>query len=64
MDINEFQRALICVDAPGMYTTIQDAGRIGFQQYGMPVAGPMDSESYLIEITIYKIALLLVYIIK
>ena len=48
MDINEFQRALICVDAPGMYTTIQDAGRIGFQQYGMPVAGPMDSESYLL----------------
>ena len=48
MDINEFQRALICVDAPGMYTTIQDVGRIGFQQYGMPVAGPMDSESYLL----------------
>ena len=35
MDINEFQRALIRVDAPGMYTTIQDLGRIGFQQYGM-----------------------------
>ena len=48
MDINEFQRALIRVDAPGMYTTIQDIGRIGFQQYGMPVAGPMDSESYLL----------------
>ena len=48
MDINEFQRALIRVDAPGMYTTIQDLGRIGFQQYGMPVAGPMDSESYLL----------------
>ena len=48
MDINEFQRALIRVDAPGMYTTIQDVGRIGFQQYGMPVAGPMDSESYLL----------------
>lgn len=40
VDINEFQRALIRVDAPGMYTTIQDVGRIGFQQYGMPVAGP------------------------
>jgi len=48
VDINEFQRALIRVDAPGMYTTIQDIGRIGFQQYGMPVAGPMDSESYLL----------------
>ena len=23
-------------------------GRVGFQQYGMPVAGPMDSESYLL----------------
>ena len=31
-----------------MYTTIQDEGRVGFQQYGMPVAGPMDSESYLL----------------
>lgn len=31
-----------------MYTTIQDAGRVGYQQYGMPVAGPMDSESYLL----------------
>ncbi|MFR3565917.1 MAG: allophanate hydrolase subunit 2 family protein, partial [Veillonella nakazawae] len=31
-----------------MYTTIQDKGRVGFQQYGMPVAGPMDSESYLL----------------
>lgn len=29
-----------------MLTTIQDSGRIGFQQYGMPVAGPMDYESY------------------
>ena len=48
MDINEFQRALIRVDAPGMYTTIQDVGRVGYQQYGMPVAGPMDSESYLL----------------
>ena len=45
---NPYQPALIRVDAPGMYTTIQDIGRIGFQQYGMPVAGPMDSESYLL----------------
>ncbi len=48
MGINEFKAALIRVDAPGMYTTIQDSGRVGFQQYGMPVAGPMDSESYLL----------------
>lgn len=36
------------VDAPGMFTTVQDKGRIGYQQFGMPVAGPMDSESYLL----------------
>lgn len=33
---------------PGFFTTIQDAGRTGYQQYGMPVAGPMDIESYLL----------------
>ena len=48
MAINEFKPASIYVNAPGMYTTIQDEGRVGFQQYGMPVAGPMDSESYLL----------------
>ncbi len=31
-----------------MMTTVQDGGRVGFQQYGMPVAGPMDGESYAI----------------
>ena len=46
--LNEFENAVIHVDAPGMYTTIQDIGRMGYQQYGMPVAGPMDSESYLL----------------
>ena len=48
MAINEFKKSSIYVTAPGMYTTIQDEGRVGFQQYGMPVAGPMDSESYLL----------------
>ena len=48
MALNEFENAVIHVDAPGMYTTIQDIGRMGYQQYGMPVAGPMDSESYLL----------------
>lgn len=48
MALNEFKNALVHVDAPGMYTTIQDEGRVGYQQYGMPVAGPMDSESYLL----------------
>jgi biotin-dependent carboxylase uncharacterized domain protein len=46
--LNSFKKASIHVDGPGMYTTIQDAGRVGYQQYGMPVAGPMDSESYLL----------------
>lgn len=27
---------------PGLFTTIQDAGREGYQQYGVPVAGAMD----------------------
>ena len=48
MALNSFKKASIHVDGPGMYTTIQDAGRVGYQQYGMPVAGPMDSESYLL----------------
>ena len=26
----------------GMLTTVQDAGRIGYQRYGMPVCGAMD----------------------
>jgi antagonist of KipI len=31
---------------PGMLTTIQDAGRWGFQSRGVPVAGPMDPVSF------------------
>lgn len=30
---------------PGMFTTIQDLGRFGFQKYGMPVSGAMDTHS-------------------
>lgn len=30
---------------PGMLTTIQDAGRTGFQDAGVPVGGPMDANS-------------------
>lgn len=30
---------------PGLYTTIQDLGRFGYQQYGMPVSGAMDTYS-------------------
>ncbi|MFW5725960.1 MAG: biotin-dependent carboxyltransferase family protein [Bacteroidota bacterium] len=31
---------------PGMLTTVQDLGRTGYQQYGMPVSGPMDEWSF------------------
>ena len=30
---------------PGMFTTIQDRGRWGFQRWGVPVSGPMDAWS-------------------
>jgi len=34
--------AEIKVNKPGFLTTIQDMGRVGYQQFGMPVAGAMD----------------------
>lgn len=33
------------VIAPGLHTTVQDFGRIGFQDIGVPVSGAMDTES-------------------
>ncbi|MCG1026812.1 biotin-dependent carboxyltransferase family protein [Virgibacillus halodenitrificans] len=33
---------------PGIYTTFQDMGRIGFQKYGLPVAGAMDLYAFQI----------------
>ena len=38
--------ASISVVKPGMLTTVQDAGRWGFQARGVPVAGPMDPVSH------------------
>jgi len=35
---------LLVVD-PGIFTTIQDAGRWGYQAYGVPVSGAMDVEA-------------------
>lgn len=35
----------ISVIKPGLLTTVQDLGRLGFQQYGMPVSGAMDTKS-------------------
>jgi allophanate hydrolase len=34
------------VIAPGAHTTIQDAGRIGFQDVGVPTSGPLDRISF------------------
>lgn len=38
----------IKVISPGLCTTIQDNGRIGFQQFGIPVSGVMDKYSFLV----------------
>ena len=35
----------IRVDEPGMLTTVQDLGRSGFRQYGIPVSGALDSRA-------------------
>jgi biotin-dependent carboxylase-like uncharacterized protein len=31
---------------PGSYTTVQDRGRFGFQQFGVPISGALDSFAY------------------
>ena len=36
---------MISVLHPGLYSTIQDMGRIGYRKYGVPVSGVMDSIS-------------------
>jgi len=38
--------SLLTVQRPGMLTTIQDLGRVGYQAMGVPVAGPMDRWSF------------------
>jgi antagonist of KipI len=38
----------IMVVKPGWLTTVQDLGRYGYQQYGMPVSGAMDRYSYVL----------------
>lgn len=37
---------MITVLNAGLFTTVQDAGRWGYQSYGMPVAGAMDRYAY------------------
>lgn len=36
----------ILVNKPGLLTTVQDAGRVGYQQFGVPVSGVMDQMSH------------------
>lgn len=36
----------IIVEKSGILTTVQDAGRFGYQQYGVSPAGPMDTRSF------------------
>ena len=36
------------INEPGLQTTIQDLGRYGFQNIGVPVSGPMDMFSFKI----------------
>ena len=35
----------ILIESPGLFTTVQDTGRFGYQRYGMPVSGAMDPYS-------------------
>lgn len=38
-------REIIEVLEPGLFSTIQDLGRYGYQRYGVPVSGAMDSQA-------------------
>ena len=38
----------IKVIQPGIYTTVQDAGRYGYSHLGVPVSGVMDKQAYLL----------------
>ena len=39
---------MLTVPKPGLFTTVQDEGRIGYRAYGMPIAGVMDHFAYTI----------------
>lgn len=45
MGVN-FMSSTIKVIKAGVFTTVQDFGRVGYQKFGMPVAGVMDNFSY------------------
>lgn len=46
--MNSSESAHITVVRPGWLTTVQDLGRYGYQQYGVPVSGAMDRRSFII----------------
>ena len=37
--------AYFIIESAGMLTTVQDQGRYGYQRFGMPVSGAMDTFS-------------------
>ena len=39
---------VIEVIQPGLLTTVQDSGRYGYQQYGVPVCGAMDGYAFTV----------------
>jgi len=39
---------MLTVHKPGLLTTVQDEGRLGYRAYGMPIAGVMDHFAYTI----------------
>ncbi|WLD94210.1 biotin-dependent carboxyltransferase family protein [Alkalihalobacillus sp. AL-G] len=39
---------MITIVQPGLFTTIQDKGRVGFQKFGVPVSGAMDIDAHRI----------------
>ena len=43
----KFQKkvSMIKILHPGFFNTIQDKGRIGFSEFGVPISGAMDSFS-------------------
>ena len=46
--MNRCEPAHITAVKPGWLTTVQDLGRVGYQQYGVPVSGAMDRRDFII----------------
>ena len=37
--------SILTIDQPGLLTTVQDGGRIGYRRFGIPTAGALDNQS-------------------